>query len=225
MVRMRPRAIQSCGRSRRWPTTAGVPSSLPANCSTRVRIVDRGDLSPSQLRGGWAGEIGQTQFLPTPYVRYAVDFDGNGHRDLVHSVPDILASTANFLAKPRLAARKVLATGIGELRRSSPNGTRRTSTSARSRSWPANLARRQLSASRFRGRSTPSLRTRRGNVRSTSRRRWRHAASRCLGQCAALIRFASAALKPKRNIASGLRPPQLVAPVPFARRAIPRTAE
>lgn len=63
-----------------------------------IRIVGRGDLSPSQLRGGWAGEIGQTQFLPTPYVRYAVDFDGNGHRDLVHSVPDILASTANFLA-------------------------------------------------------------------------------------------------------------------------------
>jgi lytic murein transglycosylase len=63
-----------------------------------VRIVDRGDLSPAQLRGGWAGEIGQTQFLPTPYIRYAVDFDGDGRRDLVHSVPDILASTANFLA-------------------------------------------------------------------------------------------------------------------------------
>jgi lytic murein transglycosylase len=56
-----------------------------------IRIVGRGDLSPQQLRGGWAGEIGQTQFLPTPYVRYAVDFDGNGRRDLVHSVPDILA--------------------------------------------------------------------------------------------------------------------------------------
>lgn len=63
-----------------------------------LRIVARGDLSPSQLRGGWAGEIGQTQFLPTPYIRYAVDFDGNGHRDLIHSVPDMLASTANYLA-------------------------------------------------------------------------------------------------------------------------------
>jgi lytic murein transglycosylase len=63
-----------------------------------LRIVDKGDLSPSQLRGGWAGEIGQTQFLPTPYIKFAVDFDGNGHRDLIHSVPDILASTANFLA-------------------------------------------------------------------------------------------------------------------------------
>jgi lytic murein transglycosylase len=62
-----------------------------------IRIVQRGDMTPEQLRGGWAGEIGQTQFLPSPYIKYAVDFDGNGRRDLVNSVPDILASTANFL--------------------------------------------------------------------------------------------------------------------------------
>lgn len=62
-----------------------------------LRIVQNGDMSAGQLRGGWAGEIGQTQFLPLPYVKYAVDFDGNGHRDLINSVPDILASTANFL--------------------------------------------------------------------------------------------------------------------------------
>lgn len=62
-----------------------------------LKIVDRGDMSVAQLRGGWAGEIGQTQFLPLPYLKYAVDFDGNGRRDLVHSVPDVLASTASFL--------------------------------------------------------------------------------------------------------------------------------
>ena len=62
-----------------------------------IRIVQKGDMTPAELRGGWAGEIGQTQFLPTPYVKYAVDFDGDGRRDLVRSVPDILASTANFL--------------------------------------------------------------------------------------------------------------------------------
>jgi lytic murein transglycosylase len=62
-----------------------------------LRIVQAGDMSAAELRGGWAGEIGQTQFLPTPYFKYAVDFDGDGRRDLVHSVPDILASTANFL--------------------------------------------------------------------------------------------------------------------------------
>jgi len=62
-----------------------------------LRIIDRGDLPVGDMRGGWAGEIGQTQFLPTPYVKYAVDFDGNGSKDLRRSVPDILASTANFL--------------------------------------------------------------------------------------------------------------------------------
>jgi lytic murein transglycosylase len=62
-----------------------------------LRIVERGDMLPAQLRGGWAGEIGQMQFLPSAYVRYAVDFDGDGRRDLVNSVPDLLASTANFL--------------------------------------------------------------------------------------------------------------------------------
>ncbi|MFV0367814.1 MAG: lytic transglycosylase domain-containing protein [Hyphomicrobiaceae bacterium] len=62
-----------------------------------LRIVQRGDMSPKQLRGGWAGEIGQVQFLPGSYDRYAVDYDGNGRRDLVHSTADALASTANFL--------------------------------------------------------------------------------------------------------------------------------
>jgi lytic murein transglycosylase len=62
-----------------------------------LRIVERGDMSASQLRGGWAGEIGQTQFLSSSYDKFAVDFDGNGRRDLIHSVPDMLASTANFL--------------------------------------------------------------------------------------------------------------------------------
>jgi lytic murein transglycosylase len=62
-----------------------------------LRIVERGDLTPAQLRGGWAGEIGHTQFLPSGYYKYAVDFDGDGRRDLEHSVADMLASTANFL--------------------------------------------------------------------------------------------------------------------------------
>jgi lytic murein transglycosylase len=62
-----------------------------------IRIVDRRDMTPAQMRGGWAGEIGQTQFLPSPYIKYAVDYDGDQRRDLVKSVPDILASTANFL--------------------------------------------------------------------------------------------------------------------------------
>ena len=62
-----------------------------------LKIIDRGDMTAAQLRGGWAGEIGQTQFTPDAYVKYAVDIDGDGRRDLVHSSADVLASTANFL--------------------------------------------------------------------------------------------------------------------------------
>jgi len=62
-----------------------------------LRLVDRGDLSPGEMHGAWAGELGQTQFMPSSYLKYAVDFDGSGRRDLLHSVPDVLASTANYL--------------------------------------------------------------------------------------------------------------------------------
>jgi lytic murein transglycosylase len=62
-----------------------------------LRIVDRGDLSPAQMRGAWAGELGQTQFMPSSYMKFAVDFDGDGRRDLIRSTADVLASTANYL--------------------------------------------------------------------------------------------------------------------------------
>jgi lytic murein transglycosylase len=62
-----------------------------------LQIVQRGDLTPATMVGAGHGEIGQTQFLPSSYMRFAVDFDGNGRRDLIRSVPDVLASTANFL--------------------------------------------------------------------------------------------------------------------------------
>lgn len=62
-----------------------------------LKIIQRGDMTAQQMVGGWAGEIGQVQFLPSSYFKYAVDFDGDGRRDLVRSVPDMLASTANFL--------------------------------------------------------------------------------------------------------------------------------
>ncbi len=67
------------------------------NLFAALKIVQRGDMRPSQMRGAWAGEIGQTQFMADSYVRYAVDFDGNGRRDLIRSAPDVLASTANYL--------------------------------------------------------------------------------------------------------------------------------
>jgi lytic murein transglycosylase len=62
-----------------------------------LKIIQRGDLPLRDLIGAFAGEIGQTQFLPSSYIKYGVDYDGNGHVDLRHSVPDVLASTANLL--------------------------------------------------------------------------------------------------------------------------------
>jgi lytic murein transglycosylase len=62
-----------------------------------LRIVQRGDMSAGEMRGAWAGEIGQMQFMPSSYVKFAVDYDGKGRSDLIHSVPDALASTANYL--------------------------------------------------------------------------------------------------------------------------------
>jgi lytic murein transglycosylase len=63
-----------------------------------LKIVERGDLAPSEMIGSWAGELGQTQFLPTHYFNYAVDYDGDGHRNLLRSGPDVIGSTANYIA-------------------------------------------------------------------------------------------------------------------------------
>jgi len=73
------------------------PDKFRGELIAALQIVDRGDMAPADMHGAWAGEIGQTQFLPSSYLKFAVDYDGNGHRDLIHSVPDVLASTANYL--------------------------------------------------------------------------------------------------------------------------------
>ena len=62
-----------------------------------LKILQRGDLSLGEMKGAYAGEIGQTQFLPSNYLKFAVDYDGNGRADLIHSPADVLASTANLL--------------------------------------------------------------------------------------------------------------------------------
>ena len=63
-----------------------------------LKIIDRGDLSPADMIGSWAGELGQTQFLPTHYFNYAVDYDGDGQRNLLRSPADVIGSTANYIA-------------------------------------------------------------------------------------------------------------------------------
>jgi len=64
-----------------------------------LKIIQDEHIAPERLTGSWAGAFGQTQFMPSTYLRLAVDFDGDGRRDLVDSVPDALASTANFLKR------------------------------------------------------------------------------------------------------------------------------
>jgi peptidoglycan lytic transglycosylase B len=64
-----------------------------------LEILQRGDVRPEHLVGSWAGAFGPTQFMPTAFKRYAVDFDRDGRRDVVDSMPDVIASTANNLKK------------------------------------------------------------------------------------------------------------------------------
>jgi lytic murein transglycosylase len=62
-----------------------------------LKIIDRGDLAPAEMISSWAGELGQTQFLPTHYNNHALDYDGDGKRNLFKSTPDIIGSTGNFI--------------------------------------------------------------------------------------------------------------------------------
>jgi lytic murein transglycosylase len=62
-----------------------------------LRLIERGDLRPEDMIGSWAGELGQTQMMPSEYFQYAVDYDGDGKRNLLRSAPDVLGSTANYL--------------------------------------------------------------------------------------------------------------------------------
>jgi len=73
------------------------PDEFKEQLLDALRVIERGDLSPDEMRGPWAGEVGQFQFVPSVYYKYAVDFEGNGKRDLIHSTPDALASAANYL--------------------------------------------------------------------------------------------------------------------------------
>lgn len=64
-----------------------------------LRILDRGDITAQQMRGSWAGAMGHLQFIPSTFVQYAVDEDGDGRRDIWNSLPDVFASAANYLSQ------------------------------------------------------------------------------------------------------------------------------
>lgn len=62
-----------------------------------LRMIERGDLRPDEMVGSWAGELGQTQMMPSEYMKHAIDWDGDGHRNLLKSVPDVIGSSASYL--------------------------------------------------------------------------------------------------------------------------------
>jgi lytic murein transglycosylase len=74
------------------------PERFRGELIAALKIIDRGDLAHHEMVGPWAGELGQLQFLPSHYYTYAVDFDGDGRRDLLRNAPDALASAANYMA-------------------------------------------------------------------------------------------------------------------------------
>lgn len=73
------------------------PEMFRIELLSALQLVQKGDLTPAKMRGAWAGEIGQLQFLASRYDQYAVDFNNDGHRDLIHTSADALASGANML--------------------------------------------------------------------------------------------------------------------------------
>ncbi len=74
------------------------PAFFRGELLAALHILDKGDIPLEQMRGSWAGAMGQTQFIPTIFLQHAVDYDHDGHRDIWNSLPDILASTAHFVA-------------------------------------------------------------------------------------------------------------------------------
>ena len=77
----------------------GRASYFRSELMATLKIIDRGDVPADKLNGSWAGAFGQTQFMPSTFLRLAVDFEGDGRRDIVDSAPDALASTAHYLSK------------------------------------------------------------------------------------------------------------------------------
>src|SRR3954447_4186011 len=64
-----------------------------------LKILDQGNVAPAQMVGSWAGAMGQCQFMPTTFLSYAVDFNGDGRRDIWNSTPDVLGSIGNFVSR------------------------------------------------------------------------------------------------------------------------------
>ena len=85
-----------------------------------LKILDQGNVAPEQMVGSWAGAMGQCQFMPTTYLTYAVDFNGDGRRDIWNSTPDVLGSIGQLRVAARVARRRKLGAGGRRARRFRP---------------------------------------------------------------------------------------------------------
>jgi lytic murein transglycosylase len=73
------------------------PDRFRGHLLDALRLIERGDLRPEEMIGSWAGELGHTQFMPSEYMAHAIDYDGDGKRNLIKSVPDVIGSTGKYL--------------------------------------------------------------------------------------------------------------------------------
>src|SRR6266851_749527 len=73
------------------------PDMFRGHLFDALRLIDRGDLHADEMIGSWAGELGQTQMMPSEYMAHAIDYDGDGRRNLIRSVPDVIGSTGKYL--------------------------------------------------------------------------------------------------------------------------------
>src|SRR5438874_3358990 len=73
------------------------PEMFRGHLTDALRLIEHGDLRPDEMIGSWAGELGQTQLMPSEYMAHAVDYDGDGRRNLIRSVPDVIGSTGKYL--------------------------------------------------------------------------------------------------------------------------------
>jgi lytic murein transglycosylase len=73
------------------------PEMFRGHLFDALRLIERGDLRADEMIGSWAGELGQTQMMPSEYFQHAIDYDGDGHRNLIKSVPDVIGSTGKYL--------------------------------------------------------------------------------------------------------------------------------
>ena len=107
-------------RWRRSPGIRGASTFFRGELFNALEILNRGDIDLPRLRGSWAGAMGQVQFMPSSYLNYAEDFDGDGRRDIWSTPADVFASIANYL-KGHGWAR---ATGWGREVKVSPEAAR-----------------------------------------------------------------------------------------------------